>query len=208
MRIQVQAFAAILFALALDTSNAAIVTADFEDLSGQGAIITSNYSTQGVRFSPSGHFDVREALMDNAWNSTWFGFDGSGGCPFVFNSDFLGPPEYSVSSGSGNCGLVWVDYSNRPFSLLSLDVVIGNWSVTSSNGGFAQALVGTLEDPFPRMTFEGPEWTGIKWLLFDARRNGAPVGFDNFTIRVPEPGTLALMSLGLLGLGFARRRLH
>jgi hypothetical protein len=57
--------------------------------------------------------------------------------------------------------------------------------------------------------FDGPEWNGVQWIEFGEGCD-CPYGFDQITFKagLPEPGTLALLSLGLAGLAFTRRRKH
>lgn len=200
-------------AFALTMASAASVAQatvlDFEDSSGAGPIITSNYFSQGFRVSPNGHFDAMEAFTDFAgtWASTWFGFDASGGCPGTFNPNFLGPASLAITPSSSNCGYVFVDYSEQAFSLTGLDVVWSGWSVASSNGGFATSALpdfpgGVLH---PHMTFSGAQWTDISWLLFYSP-SGGPVGIDNLAFNVPEPATPALLGMAFAGFAFTRRR--
>jgi hypothetical protein len=206
-----QQLLACVFALAMASAApvAHATVLDFDDLSGAGPIITSNYFSQGFRISPNGHFDAMEAFTDFAgtWASTWFGFDASGGCPATFNPNFLGPASLAITPGSSNCGYVFVDYSEQPFSLTGLDVVWPGWSVASSNGGLATSALpdfpaGVLH---PHMSFTGAQWTDVSWLLFYSA-SGGPVGLGNLAFKVPVPGTLALLSVAFAGFAVTRRR--
>ena len=53
-------------------------------------------------------------------------------------------------------------------------------------------------------------FSGISRLFFDDSSTAAGFGYDAFTFdvvaSVPEPGTLALLGIGLFGMGLARRR--
>lgn len=209
----------------VSAANAAIVTATFDALpaffaarSDTSMVGNFNYTEAGFRFSPDCHFDRLD----------WMGFDMSGcGGSATYNSDFLGPEEYQVRPGdeSGH-GVLFVDRGGRPFTLLSLVQVTRDWWVTSSKGGYFRAGITQEENdsfaglecfetgcPITRI-FAGPEWTGIKWLLFNSDGSGAPEGFDSLTARAPisVPGALLLLGGGLasmyVGRGSRMRRLE
>ncbi len=77
-------------------------------------------------------------------------------------------------------------------------------------GGSIFAEVGSASDSFIDHTFDSA-WSGLSSVTLTPRGlNGA---IDNITVRVPgitmgvpEPGTLALLGVGLFGMGLARRR--
>jgi hypothetical protein len=52
----------------------------------------------------------------------------------------------------------------------------------------------------------GPNFTCIGFLTEEDKTNELQAGFAISAARVPEPGTLAIFGLGLLGLASIRRR--
>ena len=76
-----------------------------------------------------------------------------------------------------------------------------NIDVHSSKGGFVQFF-----EP-AEMFFTGDEWRNITWLVISARDFSSPAqGASTFVVRIPEPATLALIGIGLVGFAFIRRR--
>ncbi|UZD66472.1 PEP-CTERM sorting domain-containing protein [Marinobacter sp. AN1] len=90
------------------------------------------------------------------------------------------------------------------------------WNVVALNNGSEVLSVaspegfnnGTLSRDGLPWFFElnGAVFDQINFEFAGTKEFGVGLGFDNFTSSVPEPGTLGLLGLGLLGLGAARRR--
>ena len=191
--------AAALAALAASAS-AEVITVEFNGISG-GTNVT-NYVEDGFRFSPSCHYDT----VSTAPNSPAMGWDRAG-CDIAStrNMNYLGAgiaaPQFSG---------VFVDRAGEPFSLLSVFLDRFTVLVFSSNGGFFRPPIATGEAA--AFAFSGPEWTDVSWLLFSASINlgGPQAHIDDVTFdvkRAPEPGTLALLALGFVGIGIGRGRL-
>jgi hypothetical protein len=185
---------------------ASIVVLDFESLTA--SLEPSNYFEDGFRVSPNCHYDTRPAGSGEGYNdSQAIGWDAGGSCfdpdGGLANDNFLGPDDL------GQDAVLYIDHDGKPFSLLSMyfgHIVEAN--VESSKGGVFHGFFPEDEEvPGALVSFSGPEWTGIKWLLFHVGDIGAPISpIDQLTLKVFEPGTLALLSIGLAGVGFARRR--
>jgi PEP-CTERM motif len=171
------------------------VTLDFDDLSGSNTPVFANLDYQGFRLSPCSYYQL--PTSGGFGDSQWFGF-GIGGS--ARNPDFVG----SETCNDGR-GLLYIDRSGGTFSLDSLYGALGTGPslvLSSSNGGL-EILSAASPSLF---TFTGPEWTDVSWIRL-SEGFGTTVGFDHMTLHaIPEPATLALLALGLLGVAVIRAR--
>lgn len=203
-------------------AHGAEITADFDSVPTQ-IFQRHNYEEAGFRFSPCSDFaitDYNPVYPAEPPSPEWQGYEGTQFFSFQNagpNPEYLGDEDCSV--GTSRQGLLYIDNSGRPFSLVSFYGILVNryMEVYSSKGGYLQASQILLPGDPPCgsaiywcptiLDFSGPDWTGIKWLKFVAG-NDIYTGFDHITFRagVPEPGTFALFTVGLVSLGLSRRR--
>jgi hypothetical protein len=82
----------------------------------------------------------------------------------------------------------------------------GGWTWVNGEGAFAY----TNWSPGEPNDLNGEDYLGINWGADQWNDEGALGNIKGFVVEtaVPEPSVIALFGLGLLGLGFARRRMR
>ena len=130
---------------------------------------------------------------------SYFSSNGPGGIRFTFNAGALGGLPTHV-------GLVWTDGTNNQF-FEAFDAngnSLGTLPGSSADGNF---LAGTGEDRFYGVSDAG----GISAIFMSNGSGGIEIdhlqyGLAGIVSRVPEPLTLSLFGIGVVGAAFARRR--
>jgi len=154
-----------------------------------GQVIDNEFTPFGVTFSPNLFFVT-----------------GNGGCgPGVWT----GMDGQIIVSFGGPGGPV------LDFTMAFAGTVSAAMFAAIDNGGqyLLSAMLGANVIETQQLTiadFPGQGFIGFTGISFDRIRvqalSATSFGMDNLQLAVPEPATLALLGLGLAGLGFSRRK--
>ena len=126
---------------------------------------------------------------------------GSGGSPGLFG--LQNETIKLMAQGGGRFSLLGLDFGLSPFAILDPPGLVPTLTILGlGNTLLSETLV--LDSLLSSFTFQG--WSNLREVSFSAN---ADFILDNIVaFAVPEPGSLALMSVALAGLWTARRRLR
>ncbi|MFT3735283.1 MAG: PEP-CTERM sorting domain-containing protein [Rhodocyclaceae bacterium] len=196
-------FAALAAFALMATANATTIT--FEDAAGN--VTTSSGATAGYQYLVYGTY--YESAYGGTYGSVW----SESGVRVALTGEYDHAHitgSYGSSAGfdiHGGYG-IRVNMNGAMFSLTSFDTYIkyGNWILTGSNGT-SVALGGDYYSYGAVTHGFGSAFSNISWFTLTGGDNELEI--DNIVIdggAVPEPASLALVGLSIVGLGFARRR--
>lgn len=184
---------AVIFTLFLfaGAANAGVITFEGQANPGQQLAVGNNYSEMGFNFFNPGQPTSAAIIGQPAQNTS--------------GSDY-----YTWNSPAQNNPVSLTNILGEVFSLASLDVGskngnVANFSIVGNlfgGGTVAYNVIGASS--FSNLSLN---WTNLMSVEF-AYGSGDFGAIDNLVVNVvdvPEPGTLILLALGLLGLGAKRK---
>lgn len=202
MKLRATLSACFLLSLASTQAAAGIIVSDFEDTPFTQAPGSGVLSTTG--------FTLRSGACDfttTGYSGLENGIDGAdNGTTHLFASDV------TITCGGVFDLLTWdmgPDFQESAFPWLT--------DLFYADGSSFLAAAGPMNPPYDFFTWSSidPSFTTnlVSFRIYTSPFLTDPVygqryqlAIDNFTVSVPEPGTLALLALGMLGLGVVRRR--
>jgi PEP-CTERM motif len=214
----------IVLGMALSGPAAALTTISFDDLA-PGSVVGNQYAAQGVTFSANAFSGAGSSSSGQAWatNSSMVVASLSG----VSGTDFGAMGNPVLASGNFLRRYVsWLDEDGDASFLMSFSTPINSISVTFAGVSGAlnapdtrmwvyngNTLLALLSNTLPNsstgqynLSFAG---TTITHVAVAPGSYNDWVAVDNIVFQaavVPEPGTYALMALGLAGMGLLGRR--
>lgn len=191
------ALAAAAFCLPVATANATIL--DMEGFAPPANVTTESGSRNMNGFNlytGHGHY------IDSAHGSvgvTW----PDNGTDFLYHDN--SNPLHLTKIGGGAFSIQSFDASERHINFATGEAI--NVSAMLSGGGIISTVF-TLDDTFgfETLTFDA-SWTNLAWVRF--QNASGRIAYDNIVLDAPTAvsaqGPLAILGLGILGLGLARR---
>lgn len=190
----------LIFSLFVGTANATVI--DFEDAYtdlGYTGQPTNYYSADGLTIGGNYFGLIDGVSQGDAGN---FDLEGTNG-----------PSSLAVNTISHTIDLIFGSTINLA---LDLGIDFGNTSNITINTYLNGSLVSSSLDAYTDTLNNGlGTWSTLSWSNIDRVTLNATSGwrawsidnlqFDNAT-SVPEPATLALLGLGLAGIGFSRKK--